>query len=95
VLNKGSARNSATEFALPLLAKGPVQLSFAIQLMHKDVKLATQLGVESASPMPISNVVREIYQMGVNEHGGATDVNMLVHTFERMAGISMVQRGDK
>jgi 3-hydroxyisobutyrate dehydrogenase len=61
--------------------------------MHKDVRLATELGVASASPMPVSNLVREIFQIAVNELGAESDVNSLVHLHERLAKVEFAPKG--
>lgn len=90
VLAKGSARSYTTEITLPRLVAGDAPASFALGLMHKDVRLATQLGVESGSPMLVAGLVREIFQTALNEFGGDVDVNKLIHLFERQSDIKIV-----
>ncbi len=90
VLHKGSARSYTTEFTLPRLADGSGKSNFALELMLKDVRLATELGSESGAPMFVANVVRNLFQQAVNEHGGGEDVNALIHTVERNAGVRVV-----
>ena len=86
VLQKGSARSATTELALPKLLKGDFSVSFTLALMHKDVRLATKLGTDSATPMVLANVVRELFQTVINEHGADKDTQTLVKLFERNAG---------
>ena len=61
-------------------------------LMHKDVRLATELGVASAAPMPVCNLVREIFQIALNEKGADADVNSLIHVHERLAHVDFAPK---
>lgn len=90
VLNKGSARSYTTDVTLPRFVDGSFANNFMIGLMLKDVKLACQMGTESAAPMPISGLVREIYQAATNEHGAEADINMLIRSIERAAQVKVV-----
>jgi 3-hydroxyisobutyrate dehydrogenase len=89
VLQKGSARSATTELALPKLLKGDFSVSFTLALMHKDVRLATKLGTDSATPMVLANVVRELFQTVINEQGADKDTQTLVKLFERNAGVAI------
>jgi 3-hydroxyisobutyrate dehydrogenase len=93
VLAKGSGRSYTTEVTLPRFVRGELKTNFSLGLMHKDVRLATELGIASASPMHVSNLVREIFQVALNEHGPDADVNLLVRLFERQAGVSVGPKG--
>jgi 3-hydroxyisobutyrate dehydrogenase len=90
VLAKGSGRSYTTEVTLPRLLDGSLIGNFMLGLMHKDVRLATQMGVESGAPMPIAGLVREIYQAAVNEHGYEADINLLIRSCERAAQTKIV-----
>ena len=92
VLAKGSARSYTTEITLPKFVKGELKTNFTLGLMHKDVRLATELGVASASPMPVCNLVREIFQTALNEQGADADVNCLIHLHERQAGVEFAPK---
>lgn len=93
VLAKGSARSYTTEITLPKFVQGELKTNFTLALMFKDVRLATELGLANASPMPVSNLVREIFQMAVNELGGEADVNSLIHLFERQSQVEFAPKG--
>lgn len=87
VLQKGSGRNYATDVTFPRnIVTGDLAQGFTLGLMHKDVRLATQLGVDSAVPLFIGNLVRETFQTLINEHGGDGDINQMTLTFERLTG---------
>ena len=91
VLAKGSARSYTTDITLPKLAKGgDIRTHFTLALMHKDVRLATELGVASAAPMPISNLVREVFQVALNDQGPNEDVNNLIRVMERQSKVKIV-----
>jgi 3-hydroxyisobutyrate dehydrogenase len=93
VLAKGSARSYTTEITLPKFVKGELQTNFSLGLMHKDVRLATELGAASASPMPVCNLVREIFQIAVNDQGADADVNTLIRLHERQSKIAFAPKG--
>jgi 3-hydroxyisobutyrate dehydrogenase len=61
--------------------------------MHKDVRLATELGVANASPMPVCNLVREIFQVALNDLGADADVNELVRMHERQSKVEFAPKG--
>ena len=92
VLAKGSARSYTTEITLPKFVKGELKTNFTLGLMHKDVRLATELGVASAAPMPVCNLVREIFQIALNEQGADADVNCLIHLHERLAQVTFAPK---
>jgi 3-hydroxyisobutyrate dehydrogenase len=93
VLAKGSARSYTTEITLPKFVKGELKTNFTLGLMHKDVRLATELGVASASPMPVCNLVREIFQIAVNDQGADADVNTLIRLHERQSKVEFAPKG--
>lgn len=93
VLHKGSARSYSTEFTLPRLMSPEYATNFAMGLMHKDVRLATQLGLDSGAPMPLAALVREIFQAAVLEHGPEADVNDLIRSHERLAQVKVLGQG--
>jgi 3-hydroxyisobutyrate dehydrogenase len=93
VLGKGGARSTATEIALPKLLAGDFTVSFTLALMHKNIRLATKLGSDSATPMLLANVVRELFQTVINEHGTEGDALTLVKLFEKNAGVAIAGKG--
>jgi 3-hydroxyisobutyrate dehydrogenase len=87
VLDKGSARSYTTEKTLPAMLLGQSTSHFSLGLMHKDIRLATQLAADSGAPMLVGGVIREIFQAAVNELGPDEDFNALVRLFERQASV--------
>lgn len=87
VLQKGSGRNYATDVTFPRnIVTGDLDQGFTLGLMHKDVRLATQLGADSGVPLFIGNLVRETFQTLIAEHGKDADINQMTLTFERLTG---------
>jgi 3-hydroxyisobutyrate dehydrogenase-like beta-hydroxyacid dehydrogenase len=93
VLQKGSGRSATTELTLPKLLQGDFSVSFTLELMHKDVRLATKLGQDCGAPMLLAGIVRELFQTVINEHGADKDVTTLVKLFERNAGVAIAGKG--
>jgi 3-hydroxyisobutyrate dehydrogenase len=69
---------------------GDITSGFTLGLSYKDVRLATQLGVDSDVPMFFGNLVREYYQMCINEMGRDAQVNTAALVMDRIAGTHMV-----
>jgi 3-hydroxyisobutyrate dehydrogenase len=89
VLAKSSGRSYTTEVTLPRIVSGNAPASFTLGLMHKDVRLATELGIASGSPMLVAGLVREMYQTAINEHGADGDVNLMIRLFERQSKVKV------
>jgi 3-hydroxyisobutyrate dehydrogenase len=90
ILPLSSARSYQTEVALPRLVEGRYAANFAVDLMIKDLRLATRLGKDSKAPMMIGNLVCELYQAMSNQLGPDADVDELMTIFERQAGVKVV-----
>jgi len=90
VLAKSSGRSYSTEITLPRMVSGQMTANFTLGLMHKDVRLATELGVASGSPMIVAGVVRELFQTALNEEGADADVNHMIRLFERQSKVKVV-----
>ncbi len=95
ILMKGSARNFFLEHTMaPRVLTGQLDSGFTLGLAHKDVRLATELGIASDSAMPFGNLVREFYTMCLNELGRDAQVNEVARIVDRMSGTSVVPGTD-
>ncbi|MBM3491418.1 MAG: NAD(P)-dependent oxidoreductase [Alphaproteobacteria bacterium] len=92
VLNKSSGKTYTSEYTLARLLDGSIKANFTIALMLKDVRLATQLGLDSEAPMPIAGLVREVLLSAQNEQGGNADINELITRYERAAKVKVANR---
>lgn len=71
---------------------GDIVSNFTLGLSYKDVRLATQLGVDSEVPMFFGNLVREFYAMCINEVGREAQVNSAALVMEKIAGTTIVAK---
>jgi 3-hydroxyisobutyrate dehydrogenase len=91
ILLAGGARNSFIEkFLAPHIIKGNLATGFTLGLMHKDVRLACQLGSDSGVPLFFGNLTREFYQMCISERGQHAEVNSAALVLDRLAGTHVV-----
>jgi len=91
VLNKGSGRSYTSELMLPRLLEGSIAANFTLELMLKDVRLATELGQKSGAPMHLGGLVRENLLAALNDLGPKADVNEIVRRYERAAGVKIAK----
>jgi 3-hydroxyisobutyrate dehydrogenase len=88
VINNGGSGWSATfQRIMPILRSGGRSATLRLELMAKDIGLATRAGMSCGAPMFIANAVRTIVEAGVNELGGGANVDELSGLFEAWAGI--------
>jgi 3-hydroxyisobutyrate dehydrogenase-like beta-hydroxyacid dehydrogenase len=77
---------------VPHLLSGDYQADFPVDLMHKDVGLATQLGHELGVPMPLVNLTRETFQAARAAGLGKLDSSAVAVLLERLMGVEMRDR---
>jgi 3-hydroxyisobutyrate dehydrogenase len=91
ILIAGGGRNSYLErFMGPRVLDGKLSPGFTLGLLHKDIKLACELGAESGTPMFFAALTRELYQMHVNELGYNAQVDAAALVVDRLAGTHVV-----
>lgn len=91
ILMAGGARNVFMEkFLGPQILKGKLATGFTLGLMHKDVRVACQLGSDSGVPLLFGGLAREYFQMCINEQGPNAEVHSAALVIERLAGTKMV-----
>jgi 3-hydroxyisobutyrate dehydrogenase len=91
IILAGSGRNYFIEHNMhPRILAGEMMSGFTLELLHKDVRLATEMGMNSGVPMPFGNLVRELYQMHLNELGGEAQVNMVARVVDRISKTQVV-----
>jgi 3-hydroxyisobutyrate dehydrogenase len=94
ILLAGGARNSFTEkFMAPHIIKGRLNVGFTLALMHKDMRLACDLGATSGVPLLFGNIARELYQICINEMGAEAQVHTAALVMDRLAGTHVVPPG--
>lgn len=75
-----------------LFVRGEIARTFTLGLINKDVTLACQMGANAGMPMFIGNLVRNYYQMAVNEFSPDMPVNNLAYLVEKMTNSSIVPK---
>lgn len=91
IIMAGSGRNFYVEkFMNSHILSGKLASGFTVGLLHKDVRLACKLGVDSGVTMLFGNLAREFYQMTMNEMGPDTQVNAVALVIDRLAGTHVV-----
>jgi 3-hydroxyisobutyrate dehydrogenase len=90
ILAAGGAKNAFFDKqALPIL-QGKLDVGFTLALMHKDMRLACDLGADSGVPLFFGNLAREIYQMCATQMGAGAQVPTAAIMIDRMAGTHVV-----
>ncbi|KVQ63103.1 NAD(P)-dependent oxidoreductase [Burkholderia territorii] len=91
ILLAGGAKSAFLEkFMAPQIIHGQLATGFTLGLMHKDIRLACQLGDDSKVPMFFGNVAREFYQMCINEMGADAQVHSAALVIDRIARTAVV-----
>lgn len=91
IMNAGAAKNFYLErLVRPHVLSGKLASGFTLGLLHKDIKLACQLGIESDVTMLFGNLTREFLQMTINENSHDTQVYAMALMMDRLAGTHVV-----
>jgi 3-hydroxyisobutyrate dehydrogenase len=87
VINKSTGWSGATERILPTLSEGKLTSDFQLALMVKDLKLARRMAMDCGAPMLIANTVCTLFEAGMNELGGTSQLDEIARVYESMAGV--------
>lgn len=87
VIDESTGWNGASERILPVLASGGQTSNFRLELMAKDLRLAARMAASCGAPTLIASAVRALFDAGVNELGGAANLDEMSHRFEARAGV--------
>ena len=91
IILASSGRNFFLEtFVRSHILSGQLPSGFTLGLQHKDVKLACELGIDSGVPLPLSNLVKEFYQVCINQQGRDAQVNTSALVMDQLAGSHIV-----
>ncbi|MDM0021805.1 NAD(P)-dependent oxidoreductase [Variovorax saccharolyticus] len=91
IIMAGSGRNFFVEkFMASHILTGKLGSGFTVGLLHKDIRLACQLGADSGVTLYFANLVKEFYQMTVNEMGADAQVNEVALLIDRLSGTQVV-----
>ncbi|MEN2738385.1 NAD(P)-dependent oxidoreductase [Microbacterium sp. X-17] len=91
ILLASSGRNFYLEtFVRSHVLSGKLTSGFTLELLHKDARLATQLGDHSGVPMFFGALAKEFYQLCINDQGPGAEVNNAALVMDRLAGTHLV-----
>ncbi|UVH60549.1 NAD(P)-dependent oxidoreductase [Variovorax paradoxus] len=86
-ISKGSGWSQAFERIVPVLRTGGRTATLRLELMVKDLDLATQLAAGCGAPMVIANAVRNTVEAAANELGQDANIDEMSRLFEARAGV--------
>lgn len=89
VVSASTGNSRVFQNRVPRLLAGNFEPGFAIDLMHKDLDLASQLGQELGMPMPVVNLAKQIYQMMKAAGYGKKDTSALPMWLEELMGVEI------
>lgn len=88
-INSTTARNFTSRGMLHAIAEGRQSTKFALALQVKDANQAIGLGTDCGVPMPLSNTVRGLLQIGLNTLGVNPQLEDMIRLIESMAGVRL------
>jgi len=86
--SSGASWQLANQFPLRAF-NGSFQPGFMTDLLHKDLGLALDLAAESQTPLAMTALTRQMYEMARAEGFGKEDYTALIKVLEKMAGIEV------
>jgi 3-hydroxyisobutyrate dehydrogenase len=91
ILLAGGGRNAYLEKIMgPQVIVGDLDFGYTLNLAHKDVRLACQLGIDSNVPMFFGNLTRELLQTCINEMGRESKVDTAALVIDRLSNTHVV-----
>ena len=87
----GMAYSTYFDRRVERIADGNYAPTFTLELMRKDVSMASQLAEDWGVAAPIMALTREVYDQGVDGGWGGEDFSAVSHVIERRLGISLSQ----
>lgn len=89
-LNHTTARNFTTQGMLVAIAEGRQSTKFSLALQVKDENQALSMGMAHDVPMPMSDIVRGLLQIGLNTLGEHAQLEEMIRVIESMGGTRLV-----
>ena len=91
IMTAGAARNFYLEkLVKPHVLSGKLASNFTLGLLHKDIRQACQLGIDSNVTMLFGNLTKEYLQMTINEHSSDAQVYATALVMDRLSGTHVV-----
>ena len=87
-VSAGASWQLSNQFPLRAF-NGSFQPGFMTDLLHKDLGLALDLAAENTTPVPITALSRQMYEMARAAGYGREDYTSLLKVLEQMAGVEV------
>jgi 3-hydroxyisobutyrate dehydrogenase len=87
VINRGAGWSATFERIAAVLATGGTTATLRIELMVKDLDLASKMGMNCGAPMLMANAVRNMVQAAANELGGDANIDRMASLYQKSAGV--------
>lgn len=84
VINRSSGWSFASQRMFKSIQTHAQTAAISLELSLKDIWSAVQLGMTSGASMAIADMVRTLFQIGVLEFGGDSNVDEIAHLFETL-----------
>ncbi|UHA72084.1 NAD(P)-dependent oxidoreductase [Paenibacillus sp. 481] len=95
VVQNGTGGSRAADLKGQKIIAGNFDNQFSLQLMLKDLKLASRLTEDMQSPSPMLDAAKSLFQMGQTAGYGEEDLCAVVKMYEQWIGRSIGQPTDK
>lgn len=82
IVMAGAASSRQAELKGPKLLGRDFETQFSMQLMHKDLRLASQLTDQLQVTAPLLSLAKNVYEMGLSKGLGELDLSAIVQCYE-------------
>jgi 2-hydroxy-3-oxopropionate reductase len=93
VLSSGAARCWALEVRAPRILKRELTPGFKAAMQYKDLNIVAEAARTVGVPMPVTGVVRELYNAMLTAGDGELDNSAVITVLERLAGTEVKAGG--
>jgi len=86
LVNSGGAASKMAELKAPKLLERDFSVQFSLELMLKDLRLASRLSDQLGTPTPILETVKSVFQVADAQGHGPLDLSAVAHSYEAWIG---------
>jgi 3-hydroxyisobutyrate dehydrogenase-like beta-hydroxyacid dehydrogenase len=91
VLN-GAANSRQAELKGPKIVERDFSVQFSTKLMHKDLRIASQLTSDMNVTAPMLHLAKSIFEMGLGRGFGEADLSSIVQCYEEWMGGRLIKK---
>lgn len=90
ILREATANSTILQSKMPFWLSGNYEPAFKLELMAKDLRIATEVGRQLETPLLVGNLVEQLFAMNNQGERGKEDCSALAKFYEQHAGVSLV-----